>query len=314
MIKAHQLTKFYGDFLAVDRLDFEIKEGEIFGLLGPNGAGKTTTIRMLAAIFPPSDGTAEVAGFDIQKEGMKVRSQVGILSENSSIYERLSARDNLEFFAKLYDVPKQEINERIEHLGELFDLHSRLDERAGTFSKGMKQKLAIARALMHDPPVLFLDEPTSALSPEASKVIRDLLVDLAKDRSRTICICTHNLFDAERVCDRVAVIRKGKILTIGTPDEISNRFSGPPTIRIRLKELTDQLLSNLESLNKVISFESDTIRNELFLKLDNHLSNTPEIIREIVNLNGDILEVEPISASLEEAYLSLIKEDEENGV
>ena len=138
MINAQNLTKYYGDFLAVDHLDFEIEEGEIFGFLGPNGAGKTTTIRMLAAIFPPSVGTAKVAGFDILSEGMDVRGQVGILSENPSLYERLSARDNLEFFAKLYDVPKNKINDRIEHLGEIFDLQTRLDERTGTFSKGTK--------------------------------------------------------------------------------------------------------------------------------------------------------------------------------
>ncbi|NHJ32175.1 MAG: ABC transporter ATP-binding protein [Asgard group archaeon] len=163
MISAENLTKFYGDFLAVDHINFEIKEGEIFGFLGPNGAGKTTTIRMLAAIFPPSEGSASIAGFDINDDAMSVRANVGILSENPSLYERLSARANLEFFAKLYDVPKDQIGTRIDFLGDLFDLKTRLEERVGTYSKGMKQKLAIARALIHDPKILFLDEPTSAL-------------------------------------------------------------------------------------------------------------------------------------------------------
>jgi ABC-2 type transport system ATP-binding protein len=312
MIEAENLTKYYGSFLAVDKINFSIKEGEIFGFLGPNGAGKTTTIRMLAAIFPPSEGDAQVAGFDVVKESMNVRSNVGILSENPSLYERLTARLNLEFFAKLYDVPKDQISTRIEFLGDLFDLKTRLDERVGTFSKGMKQKLAIARALIHDPPILFLDEPTSALSPEASKVIRDLLVDLAKDRSRTICICTHNLFDAERLCDRVAIIRKGKILTTGTPNEISNKFSGPPTIRIHLKSLSEVIFQSIENLEQVVSIEKDPIKNNLFIKVNDHEIDTPIIVHEIAKLKGDILEIEPIHASLEEAYLKLIEEDSLN--
>ena len=314
LIIAKGLTKLYGDFVAVDHIDFEIKKGEIFGFLGPNGAGKTTTIRMLAAIFPPSEGSARVANFDVVEDGMDVRSRVGILSENPSLYERLTARVNLDFFARLYDVPTEEINERIEYLGEVFELSTRLDEKVGTYSKGMKQKLAIAKALIHDPPVLFLDEPTSALSPEAAKAIRDLLVDLAKDRSRTICICTHNLFDAERLCDRVAVIRKGKILTIGTPAEISNEFSGPPTIRLLLKAFDKDFQQIIENVKGVISIEKHSVRDDLYIKLENHQDQTPEIVKKIVEANGEILEIEPIHASLEEAYLKLIKEEELNNV
>lgn len=312
MIIAKGLTKLYGDFVAVDNIDFEIRKGEIFGFLGPNGAGKTTTIRMLAAIFPPTKGRAKIANFDVVNDAMDVRSQVGILSENPSLYERLSARANLEFFAKLYDVPNDQIHERIEFLGDLFDLRGRLDERVGTYSKGMKQKLAIAKALIHDPPVLFLDEPTSALSPEASKAIRDLLVDLAKDRSRTICICTHNLFDAERLCDRVAVIRNGRILTIGTPTEISNNFSGPPIIRVKLKALNDSLSSIIESFDEVISLQKDELTNDLLLKIEDHENSTPIIVQKIIENNGQILEIEPIHDSLEEAYLKLIAEDGNN--
>ena len=312
MIEAENLTKFYGEFLAVDHINFNIKEGEIFGFLGPNGAGKTTTIRMLAAIFPPSEGSATINGNDVINDSMEVRKQVGILSENPSLYERLSARANLDFFARLYDVPKEQINSRIDFLGDLFDLRARLDERVGTYSKGMKQKLAIARALIHDPPVLFLDEPTSALSPEASKSIRDLLIDLAKDRSRTICICTHNLFDAERLCDRVAVIRNGKILTIGTPGEISNKFSGPPTVRIKLSKIESNFSEFLNQIDGVLSVEQHPVKKEVLIKVENHEINTPQIVKKIVTNNGEILEIEPIYASLEEAYLKLIEEDSLN--
>ena len=314
MIGAENLTKYYGDFLAVDHISFDIKEGEIFGFLGPNGAGKTTTIRMLAAIFPPSDGSASVAGFDISDDAMSVRANVGILSENPSLYERLSARANLEFFAKLYDVPKDQINTRIEFLGELFDLKTRLDERVGTYSKGMKQKLAIARALIHDPKILFLDEPTSALSPEAAKSIRDLLTDLAKDRSRTVCICTHNLFDAERLCDRVAIIREGKILTIGSPGEISNNYSGPPTIQISFSKLNKELVKSISKSEGVISIEQHPVKNEVSIKLENHEKYTPLLIADLISRKAQILEVKPIYASLEEAYLKLIEEDITNGL
>ncbi len=308
MIEAENLTKFYGEFLAVDHISFNIKKGEIFGFLGPNGAGKTTTIRMLAAIFPPSEGTATINGNDVVHNSMEVRKQVGILSENPGLYERLSARANLDFFARLYDVPKDQIDTRIDFLGDLFDLRTRLDERVGTYSKGMKQKLAIARALIHDPTVLFLDEPTSALSPEAAKSIRDLLVDLAKDRSRTICICTHNLFDAERLCDRVAIIRNGKILTVGTPGEISSKFSGPPTIKVSFTKLDTNITQLLNNIEGVFSVEQHPVKKEVFIKVENHEINTPKIVKEIVANNGEILEIEPIHASLEEAYLKLIME------
>ena len=312
LIIAKGLTKLYGDFVAVDHIDFEIKQGEIFGFLGPNGAGKTTTIRMLAAIFPPTEGSAKVANFDVVENGMEVRSRVGILSENPSLYERLTARANLDFFARLYDVPPDQIKDRIEFLGEVFELSTRLDEKVGTYSKGMKQKLAIAKALIHDPPVLFLDEPTSALSPEAAKAIRDLLIELAKDRSRTICICTHNLFDAERLCDKVAIIKRGKILTVGTPAEISDKFSGPPTIRVLLKKVDSKIEQIISKIDGVIALEKHAIKNDLFIKIEEHNIQTPEIVRKIVEANGEILEIEPIHASLEEAYLKLIKEDELN--
>jgi len=314
MIVAKGLTKLYGDFVAVDHINFEIKKGEIFGFLGPNGAGKTTTIRMLASIFPPTEGSARVANYDIVEEGMDVRARVGILSENPGLYERLTARANLDFFARLYDVPSNEIKDRIEYLGDIFDLGTRLDEKVGTYSKGMKQKLAIAKALIHDPPVLFLDEPTSALSPESAKAIRDLLIDLATDRSRTICICTHNLFDAERLCDRVAIIRKGQILTIGTPAEISSKFSGPPTIRLLLKSVENGIQQLISKIEGVISIEKHPVKRDLFIKIENHEEQTPEIVRRVVEADGEILEIEPIHASLEEAYLKLIEEDKNTDV
>lgn len=310
MIVAQGLTKLYDQFLAVDNINFEINQGEIFGFLGPNGAGKTTTIRMLAAIFPPSAGGATVANFDVVEDAMEVRSRVGLLSENPNLYERLTARENLDFFARLYDVPPEQIPNRIDFLGDLFDLRMRLDERVGTYSKGMKQKLAIAKALIHDPPILFLDEPTSALSPEAAKVIRDLLIDLAKDRSRTICVCTHNLFDAERLCDRVAIIRQGRILTIGTPSQISASFSGPPLVRFSFQKVTDSLVQTIAAVEGVFGVEKHPVKNDLLIKVDNHEEITPEIIREIVvNNQAAILAIEPIHASLEDAYLKLMEEE-----
>jgi ABC-2 type transport system ATP-binding protein len=309
MIQAFQLSKAFNEKRVVNNLTFTIKEGEIFGFLGPNGAGKTTTIRMLAAIFPPTEGTAKVAGLDIITDAMKIRSMIGLLSENPSLYERLTAKENLHYFARLYDVPEDQINNRISFLSDLFDLRMRMDDKVGTFSKGMKQKLAIAKALIHDPAILFLDEPTSSLSPVAAKSIRDLLVNLAKDRSRTVCICTHNLFDAERLCDRVAIIEHGKIITIGTPAEISQQYSGHPTIRIVLQNDVKKIQETLLQQEGVLSIEKHPILDELKIKIANHQKITPRVVEKIISLGGKVLEIEPIYASLEEAYLTLLAKE-----
>lgn len=212
------LTKYFGSIKAVDHLTFEVGEGEIFGILGPNGAGKTTTIRMLACLIKPSEGSATVGGYDILKDAIKVRELVGILTENPSLYERLTALENMDFFAEAYGFSdKKERYRRIKDWLEFFGLWDRRNDKVVTFSKGMKQKLAIARALVHRPPILFLDEPTSGLDPESSKEIRDLMERLSRREKHTILLCTHRLEDAERLCNRVMIINQGRSIVIGSP-------------------------------------------------------------------------------------------------
>jgi len=198
-IEAEGLTKTFDSLTAVDHLSLDVREGEVFGVLGPNGAGKTTTIRMLACLILPSEGSAKVGGYDIKRDSLKVRQIVGILTENPSLYERLTAFENLDFFAEAYGLSNiQEKENRIKELLEFFELWERRNDKVATFSKGMKQKLAIARALVHKPPVLFLDEPTAGLDPEASREVRDLMERLSRHEKHTILICTHRLEDAEK--------------------------------------------------------------------------------------------------------------------
>ncbi len=204
------LVKRFGSLAAVDGLSFEVEAGEIFGLLGPNGSGKTTTVRMLSCLMAPTEGQASVGGYNINRDPLKVRGTVGVLTENPSLYERLTAYENMEFFAKAYGVVDDSARtNRIREVLEFFELWDRRNERVGTYSKGMKQKLAIARAIVHNPEVLFLDEPTAGLDPKASKDIRDMMERLSRQERHTILLCTHNLEDAERLCRHVMIINKG---------------------------------------------------------------------------------------------------------
>jgi ABC-2 type transport system ATP-binding protein len=213
MIKSENLSKKFATTLAVDSLNLDVHEGEVFGFLGPNGAGKTTTVRMLTSLIGPTSGTALVNGFRLGEQDTEIRRTVGILTETPGMYDNLSAEFNLEIYANLYEVndPKGQVEKYLRMLG----LWDRRQDEAGTFSKGMKQKLAIARSLLHEPRILFLDEPTAALDPEASHLVRDFIAELSKE-GRTIFLCTHNLDEADRLCDRIAVF-KTRLLVLDTP-------------------------------------------------------------------------------------------------
>jgi ABC-2 type transport system ATP-binding protein len=222
LIKTDRLSKHYGkgDIKAVDALDLEIHEGETFGLLGPNGAGKTTTVRLLNAIIKPTSGTAQVNGFDIVKEEAKVKKITGLLAESPGLYEKLSAYEFLEFMGALYDVDRELLPERINDLLKLFSLHDRKDSLLESYSRGMKQKVLIASALIHDPPILFFDEPTSMLDPRSALMVKDLIKNLADRAGKTIFICSHILPIVEEICDRIGIIHQGKLIALGTADEI----------------------------------------------------------------------------------------------
>ena len=248
MIDTENLTRTFGNLTAVDNLTLHIEKGEVFGFLGPNGAGKTTTIRMLACLISPTKGTATVAGYNIQKDPLKVRQSVGILTENPSLYERLTAYENMNFFAEAYGITDaSERQKRIQELLEFFHLWERRNDKVAGFSKGMKQKLAIVRATIHRPPVLFLDEPTAGLDPEAAKEIRDLMAKLSLHEKRTILLSTHRLEDAEKLCRRIMIMNRGRCLLIGTPDELREKISPRPIIQVGLVQVTPTIVSAVKA-------------------------------------------------------------------
>ena len=307
-IETTNITRRFDSFLAVDRLSFRVAEGEVFGILGPNGAGKTTTIRILACLISPSTGSATVAGHDIVSNAQRIREAVGILTENPSLYERLTAYENMNFFAEAYNLSNaQERKSRIKALLDFFNLWERRDDKVSKFSKGMKQKLAIARALVHDPPVLFLDEPTAGLDPEAAKGIRELVENLSKHEKHTIVLSTHHLEDAERLCSRVMIINRGRSVFVGTPDELRNSASHSPVLRITFAELNQNIVDTVSNLPGVKEVKIEGSRNGLLVTLNDADRLTPEVVRNAVQAGGMILSVNVLRPTLEEAYLKLVK-------
>ncbi|MFB0551144.1 MAG: ATP-binding cassette domain-containing protein [Nitrososphaeria archaeon] len=310
-VELQGLTKRFGTLMAVDHLSLEVEEGEVFGLLGPNGAGKTTTVRMLACLISPSDGSAKVGGYDVVKESLRVREIVGILTENPSLYERLTAYENMDFFAEAYGLSDaHEKQSRIRELLDFFELWERRTDKVATFSKGMKQKLAIARALVHKPPILFLDEPTAGLDPESSKGIRDLVEGLSQYEKHTVLLCTHRLEDAEKLCNRVMIINKGKSIIVGSPEELRDRIAGQPTLEVALRRLDQNIIGALEGVKQVKEISMDHKSSRLLVSVNDPTSATPEIVKRIVHAGGLILSVKVLRPSLEEAYLKLVKEEQ----
>jgi ABC-2 type transport system ATP-binding protein len=294
----------------VDHLSFEVGKGEIFGILGPNGAGKTTTIRMLACLLTPTEGTAFVGGFDVVDDSLKVREMVGILTENPSLYDRLTAMENMEFFAEAYGVSdRQARSKKIRDLLDFFDLWPRRDDKVGSYSKGMKQKLAIARALVHDPDVLLLDEPTSGLDPRSSKDIRDLMEELSRREGQTILLCTHRLEDAERLCSRVMLINEGGMVTMGTTDELRSQIAGTPLLRVRLGEVSGTVVDAVRSLEGVEDVVVDGTMLSVSVKDADGV--TPYVVRGVVLAGGMVQSVEVLKPSLEEIYLKLVVDEDE---
>jgi len=283
----------------VNDLHLEVAKGEVFGFLGPNGAGKTTTIRMLAALIAPTSGEAEVAGLRVGRDNRMIRQNVGVLTETPGLYKRLSAFDNLVFFAKLYGI--REPQARAERYLRLFELWDRRDNLAGTLSKGMRQKLAIARALLHEPQILFLDEPTASLDPEAAKVVRDLIETLST-KERTIFLCTHNLDEAERLCDRVALF-KTKLIAVGNPRELKERMYGRKTVI----HLVNPAPGIEEALELPFIKKIERVDNALVFSLANPETENPIIVRKLVEMGASVQYVNELKVSLEDLYLDLME-------
>ena len=289
----------------MEGVNLRVREGEVFAFLGPNGAGKTTTVRILTSLIHPSSGKAYVGGNEVGREpdSLNNRAMVGLLPDTPGLYERLSAYQNLDYYGRLYGVPDTTRRERIQELLKLVDLWDRRDDAVATFSKGMQQKIAIARAMVHDPAILFLDEPTAALDPSAAKTVRDFLRGL-RGEGRTIFLNTHNLFEAERIADRIGVVNT-RLIAQGTARELSARYWKPATV-VRLREPTEAAIAAVEALDFVERV--DVQDGELLLALDDPKRHNPEIVRTIVSAGGEIEYIMEKERGLEDVYLRLVGE------
>lgn len=301
MIFAEGLGRIFGSYVAVENINVDIKQGEIFGILGPNGAGKTTTLRLLTGLVGPTSGRAEVAGVDVAKNPDLVRQKVGILTETPGLYARLDALENLRFFADVYGVDNADV--KIRAYLERFGLWERRREPVGSFSKGMRQKLAIARAVLHDPQVVFLDEPTSALDPESSRIVHELIVEL-RQRGATVVLCTHHLDEAEKLCDRIGVLRK-TLLHVDTPVALRRKLYGH-FIELDTREpLSEETRARLVAMQGVKLAASNGTRVEL--SVGDVESTVPQLIAMLVNDGVAILRVAEKARSLEDVYFELLR-------
>jgi ABC-2 type transport system ATP-binding protein len=302
MIEIQELTRTFGGTTAVHRLTLTIAEGEVFGLLGPNGAGKTTTVRMLSGLIGRTSGDATVAGFRLSDpdDARKLRGAIGLLPEEPGLYPDLSAARTLDFYGRLYQVPAALRADRTEKLLTLLGLWDRRDAPARTFSKGMRQRLAIARALIHDPPVLFLDEPTANLDPEGAKTVRDFLLELRRER-RTILLSTHLLDEADRICDRVGVLHT-RLLAVGPPSELRAGRRGHVT-QVQLSGVTDAVLT---AARAVAAGPVEVTGGALAVPVGDPGRDNPALVAAIVAAGGRIRFVTEATTSLEDAYLTLL--------
>ncbi len=303
MIETYGLTKHFEEFVAVEDVSLTVHPGEVLALLGPNGAGKTTTVRMLTSILRPTRGTACVAGYDVVAEAADVRANVGVLTEHHGLYLRMNGLEYLDFFAQLYQIPQGERQTRITRLTERFGLADSIGRRLNEYSKGMRQKLALVRALLHDPPVLLLDEPTSAMDPHSAKLVRDSITDLRGD-GRTIILCTHNLSEAELLADRIAIIRRGHIIASGTPPELKTRLLGPPMMEVRLAAEANGLLQDLSTLVELDSCGLNWARYRATAPKEIN----PQVLRWLAARGAEVVTLSEVPQSLEEVYLRVVAE------
>jgi ABC-2 type transport system ATP-binding protein len=311
VIEARGLSRSFGARPAVEGLSFRVPEGRLCALLGPNGAGKTTTVRMLLGLLPPSAGEAEVAGFVLpgsERDGARLRACTGLLTEAPGFYDRTSALENLELFGRLYGLSAAELRRRSEHWLRKLELWDARERPFGTWSKGMKQRLALIRAVLHEPRVLFLDEPTSGLDPAVAREVRDLIGSF-RGEGRTILLCTHNLAEAEQLADLVGILRC-RMLAFGPPASL---VTGQPSVALRVaggggaEGQRGRVLDALRQLPGVreVAVDGTTLR----VGLEDLTRDTPAVVREVVRQGGEILEVRPLAPSLEEIYLKAVRQD-----
>jgi ABC-2 type transport system ATP-binding protein len=305
VIQISSLSRRFGEKNAVDHLTLDVQAGEIFGFLGHNGAGKTTTVRLLNGVLEPTSGQACVLGLDPQAEGPAVRARTGVLTETPSLDERLTARDNLSIYADLYNVPRADVAGRVNSVLTEFELADRADEKVGGYSKGMKQRLALARALLHRPDVLFLDEPTAALDPVAARHVHILVENLARREGCTVFLCTHNLVEAQKLCDRVAVMEHGRLVALGTPSDLAHQYVKRLDVELEVDPLQMGLaLQTLQEFPQL--FISSPKREKEFLTMTlAGRESIPELLSILVQKGLRVYRLAPQEVNLEEVYFAL---------
>jgi len=305
MIEVMDLTKKFNGFTAVDHISFDVKKSEVFGLLGPNGAGKTTTIRMLATLTRPTEGTATIGGYDIVKRDNKVRQLIGLVSEKMIMYDRLTAKENLRFFGKLYNIPKDVLNQRTDELLDLVQLDNWKDAKVGTFSTGMRQRMNVIRALLNMPQVLFLDEPTLGLDPQSTVEVREFIKKINRENKTTIILTTHMMNEADLLCDRIGIIDHGKIATLDTPSNLKKLVSGEDTIVLKLEipNVTKKMVGVLQALECVKSVSQENASHvKIHATGDEAFDNIIDAIRaENVKINS----IENLQSTLEDVFLNI---------
>lgn len=303
MIQTDNLTKEFNNFLAVDHVSLDVKSGQVLALLGPNGAGKTTTLRMLTSVLRPTSGWARVAGYDVVTHPAEVRASVGVLTEQHGLYGRMTSLEYLDFFGQVYRMDTAARRKRTDELLEQFGLWDDRRRRIGEYSKGMRQKLALARALYHNPPVLLMDEPTSAMDPESAKLVRDAIHGL-RSANRAIIICTHNLAEAEELADKIAIIHRGRIITSGEVEELKTQLLGPPQFEVRLGVSLEALDIDLPGSATLTNRGEDWIRYETA----NPIQVNPLVIQYLVNEKLPVIRIAEVPRSLEKAYLQAMND------
>jgi len=302
MIECEDLTKHFDSFKAVEGINLSVPPGKVLALLGQNGAGKTTTVRMLTSILTPTRGWARISGYDVVEKPAQVRASVGVLTEMHGLYTRMTALEYLQFFGEVYGLDTARRQKRIDDLLNYFGLAVAAKRRTGEYSKGMRQKLALARALIHEPPVLLLDEPTSAMDPESAQLVRDEIARL-KSSQRSIIICTHNLVEAEMLADSIAIIYHGRILLQGTLEELRRQLLGAPEYEVRLSG--KWMPNGLESINglRVTHIHENGFRYET----ENPELTNPLLVKDLIGQNAPVVTVQQVARSLEQVYLKAMK-------
>ncbi|HEY7021374.1 MAG TPA: ABC transporter ATP-binding protein [Ktedonobacterales bacterium] len=313
MIEARSLTRRFGSFTAVDDVSFTVPDGALLALLGPNGAGKTTTVRMLGGLIAPSVGDATVSGFDVRANPSAVRARAGLVTDAPGLYEQMSLPSYLDFFGALYGMQQPRRRQRIDELIAFFELGDHRRERMSGFSKGMKQKVALARALLHEPTALFLDEPTSGLDPLAARAVRDLITNL-KHSSRSVILCTHDLDEAERLADTVAIMSKGRIVALGAPAALRARTSPEATVRITLAEPFAQGQAMLTEIAGTLPVEGAQAADTLVYRTARPNEINPQVVERLVTAGARIITVSSETRSLEDVYAAAVGSPSETGL